>query len=182
MNSERLQRYVVPILLAIPIAALATGDFIIAVNVQWGWKSEADAAPVSIPIFVLLWISLSFVAVAAGDMKRGVLRLTIPFIVFSLCLPFAIMIQDAANDFKDPIFPPILILIATTIFVAVPMVVGGICARRAIIREIERDDHPLPASDDWNKKRRVAGLLLLLGLFWIHGLHRFYVGKSVMGS
>ena len=107
--------------------------------------------------------------------------MTIPFIVFSLCLPIAIMIQDAANDFIDPIFPPIAILIATTIFVAVPMVFGGICARGAIVSEIERDEHRLPAPDDWDKKRRVAGLLLLLGLFWIHGLHRFYVGKSVMG-
>lgn len=181
MNYEAIQRYFVPIVLAIPVAALATGDFIIVVNVQWGWKSEADAAPVSIPIFVLLWISLSLIAIAAGDMKRGALRLTIPFIVFSLCLPLAIMIQDAANDFRDPIFPPIFILIVTTIFVAVPMVVCGILARQGIAREIKRDEHRLPAPNDWDKKRKVAGPLLLLGLFGIHGLHRIYVGKNVMG-
>ncbi len=181
MNYATIQRYFVPIVLAIPVAALATGDFIIAVNVQWGWKSEADAAPVSIPIFVLLWISLSFIAIAAGDMKRGALRLALPFIVFSLCLPLAITIQAVANDVRDPIIPPILILIATTIFITAPMVVCGILARQGIAREIERDEHRLPAPNDWDKKRKVAGLLLLLGLFGIHGLHRIYVGKTVMG-
>ena len=181
MNYQAIMRYFVPIALALPVAALATGDFIIAVNVQWGWKSEADAAPVSVPLFLVLWAGLSLRAIAAGDMKRGALRLTIPFIVFSLCLPLSIAFQDAVNDFRDPIFPPILILIATTIFVVLPMVVVAVFVRRAIAREIEREEDALPTPEDWTKKRMVAGLLLLLGFFGIHGIHRFYVGKSVMG-
>ena len=181
MKHEAVMRYFVVIALALPVAALATGDFIIAVNVQWGWKSEADGALVAIPLFVLLWAGLSWLAVAAGDMNRGALRLTTFFIAFSLCLPLAIMFQDIANDFRDPIFPPILILIAITVFVVAPMVAIGAVVRMAIARDIERDERELPALADWTKKRRVAGLLLLLGFVGIHGIHRFYVGKSVMG-
>ena len=181
MKHEAIMRYLVVIALALPVAALATGDFIIAVNVQWGWKSEADGALVAIPLFVLLWAGLSWLAVAAGDMNRGALRLTTFFIAFSLCLPLAIVVQDIANDFRDPIFPPILILIATTVFVAAPMVAIGAFVRRAIARDIEREEGELAAPEDWTKKRMVAGLLLLLGFFGIHGVHRFYVGKSVMG-
>ena len=109
------------------------------------------------------------------------MKLTTPFIVFSLCLPLAIMIQDAANDFRDPIFPPILILIATAIFVTMPMVVVAIFVRRAIARDIERDEDELPSPNVWTKKRSTAALLMLLGFFGIHGIHRFYVGNSVMG-
>ena len=144
LNSEEIRRYFLSIILALPVAALATGDFIIAVNVQWGWKSEADGAPVAVPLFVLLWIALSYYAIAAGSINRGTLRLTNLFIVFSVCLPLAIMFQDAANDFRDPIFPPVLILIATTIFVAAPMVLVAVLMRRAILKDIEREERGSP--------------------------------------
>ena len=181
INSETIQRQLVPIALAIPVASLATGDFIIAVNVQWGWKSATDAAPVSIPLFVFLWAGMSWLAIAAEDVKKGALRLTGAFIAFSLCLSIAMFVQNAANPISDPIFPPILILTAATIIFVVPMVLAGLFVRQSIASEIKRDEYGLPAPDDWAKKRRVAALLLLLGIFGIHGLHRFYVGKSVMG-
>ena len=144
LNSEEIRRYFLSIILALPVAALATGDFIIAVNVQWGWKSEADGAAVAVPLFVLLWTGLSWYAIAAGSINRGTLRLTNLFIVFSVCLPLAIMFQDAANDFRDPIFPPVLILIATTIFVAAPMVLVAVLMRRAILKDIEREERGSP--------------------------------------
>ena len=67
MKYEKFMRYFVPIALALPVAALATGDFVVAVNVQWGWKSEADGALVSIPLFVGLWAWLAWLAITAGD-------------------------------------------------------------------------------------------------------------------
>ena len=181
MKHEAIVHYLVVTLLALPVAALATGDFIIAVNVQWGWKSEADGAPVAIPLFVLLWAGLSALAIATGDLNRGALRLTDFFIAFSLCLPLAIWYQDVANDFRDPIFPPILILAAITVFAVVPMVLIAACVRKAIARDIERQERNLAPPDGWTKKRMLAGLLLLLGFVGIHGVHRFYVGKSVLG-
>ena len=140
LRSKEIRKYVLAIILALPVAALAIGDFIVAVNVQWGWKSEADAAPVAVPLFLLLWTGMSYYALAAGSVNRGTLRLTNLFIVFSLCLPLAIMFQDAANDFKDPIFPPVLILIATTIFVTAPMVVVAMLIRRATLKNIESEE------------------------------------------
>ncbi|MXZ03186.1 MAG: TM2 domain-containing protein [Chloroflexi bacterium] len=61
------------------------------------------------------------------------------------------------------------------------MVIVGFCVRGAIEKEIDREESGLLPGDGWKKNRKAAGILLILGIIGIHGLHRFYVGKNVMG-
>ena len=92
-------------LLAIPVAGIGLVNFIVAVNMLLGWRDSADGAPLSVPVFLVMWAIVSWSAIATGGMKKGSIVLIHWFNAFAICLPFATLFQGMTVYVSDPIFP-----------------------------------------------------------------------------
>ena len=119
------------------------GDFIVAVNVGFGWKNASDAAPAAVPVFLLLWASLTLLGFGMG--KRGALNLA--FVVWgvaSAVLPVATLAMFGSHDPQDPIFPPLLIL-PCILALAFGLGCGGIVVLKNLKEGFDQADRiPLP--------------------------------------
>ena len=131
-----MNRYGAALILATPAAILGTVDYIVAVNFQWGWRTTADAAPTSIPVYIALWTVVSLVAIGAGTRKGSALVALIAWIVAAACLPLATLFQVLMNDYPDPILPQWAIVIITA-FLGLGFTMAGLSVHMKVRWEID---------------------------------------------
>ena len=137
-----LLRYSAVLIMALPVAVIATCDINILTGRDGGWDGTILLWPVMLAIFLLIWAGVVFWSSRGHSLRQALARVCQVLSLVGLLTPLPGLVQCiAAGNVQDPIFP-VWTMFLLGVLVGVPIYVIGRVGH-SILKSEFRSGHAL---------------------------------------